>query len=102
MLIIGRSFAVCSTEGVAIFSLDHSKLFDPFELNVQVTPEQVQKMLKSGEYATALKMALQLNESEIICKVFLETETSQRISYYYIVKSIFIVHNFLLTYFVFR
>uniref|UniRef100_A0A0N5AL32 WD_REPEATS_REGION domain-containing protein n=1 Tax=Syphacia muris TaxID=451379 RepID=A0A0N5AL32_9BILA len=73
----GRSFAVCSTEGVAIFSLDHSKLFDPFELNVQVTPEQVQKMLKSGEYATALKMALQLNESEIICKVFLETETSQ-------------------------
>uniref|UniRef100_A0A1I8EA68 U3 snoRNP-associated protein Utp1 n=1 Tax=Wuchereria bancrofti TaxID=6293 RepID=A0A1I8EA68_WUCBA len=73
----GRSFAVCSTEGVAIFSLDHRNLFNPFELGIQVTPASIEDALKEGEYSAALKMALQLNQSEIIENVLLCTPVAQ-------------------------
>ncbi|MCP9257542.1 hypothetical protein DINM_000890 [Dirofilaria immitis] len=73
----GRSFAVCSTEGVAIFSLDHRNLFNPFELGISVTPVSVENALKEGEYSAALKMALQLNEAEIIENVLLCTPVAQ-------------------------
>lgn len=76
-LFSGRSFAVCSTEGVAIFSLDHRNLFNPFELGVDVTPVSVKNALKEGEYSTALKMALQLNQTEMIETVLLSTPVAQ-------------------------
>uniref|UniRef100_A0A915PYK6 Small-subunit processome Utp12 domain-containing protein n=1 Tax=Setaria digitata TaxID=48799 RepID=A0A915PYK6_9BILA len=73
----GRSFAVCSTEGVAVFSLDHRNLFNPFELGVLVTPTAVENALKEEEYSTALKMALQLNQTEMIENVLLYTPVAQ-------------------------
>uniref|UniRef100_A0A0R3RJZ7 WD_REPEATS_REGION domain-containing protein n=1 Tax=Elaeophora elaphi TaxID=1147741 RepID=A0A0R3RJZ7_9BILA len=73
----GRSFAVCSTEGVAVFSLDHRNLFNPFELGIQVTPVSVENALKEGEYSAALKMALQLNQAEMIENVLLCTPVAQ-------------------------
>ncbi|VBB30467.1 unnamed protein product [Acanthocheilonema viteae] len=73
----GRSFAVCSTEGVAVFSLDHRNLFNPFELGIQVTPITVENALKEREYSAALKMALQLNQAEMIENVLLCTPVAQ-------------------------
>lgn len=73
----GRSFAVCSTEGVSVFSLDHRNLFNPFELGIEVTPVSVENALKEGEYSAALKMALQLNQSEMMENVLLCTPVAQ-------------------------
>lgn len=35
----GRSFAAATTEGVLIFSVDESFIFDPTDLDIDVTPE---------------------------------------------------------------
>lgn len=35
----GRSFAAATTEGVLIFSIDESFIFDPTDLDIDVTPE---------------------------------------------------------------
>lgn len=60
-----------------MFSLDHRNLFNPFELGIQVTPISVENALKEGEYSAALKMALQLNQSEMIENVLLCTPVAQ-------------------------
>lgn len=39
----GRRFAVCSTEGVAIYSLDTVSLFDPFQLDTQTSPDVIRR-----------------------------------------------------------
>lgn len=76
-LFAGRSFAVCATEGVTLFSLDHRNLFNPFELGVEVTPASIEDELKKGEYSAALKMALRLNQTNIIENVLLCTPVMQ-------------------------
>ncbi|MFH4983273.1 hypothetical protein AB6A40_009982 [Gnathostoma spinigerum] len=73
----GRSFAVCSTEGVAVFSLDHRKMFDPFQLAIDVTPKNVRHALAEGDFSTALCMSLRLNQSNIIEEVVLGTPVAQ-------------------------
>lgn len=35
----GRSFAAATTEGVLIYSIDESFIFDPTDLDIDVTPE---------------------------------------------------------------
>lgn len=35
----GRSFAAATTEGVLIYSIDESFIFDPADLDMDVTPE---------------------------------------------------------------
>lgn len=72
-----RSFAVCSTEGVAIFSLDHRNLFNPFELGLEVTPANIHNALKEGEFSSALKMSLRLNEADLTENVLLNTPVAQ-------------------------
>ena len=39
----GRRFAVCSTEGVAVFSLDTVSMFDPFQLDSQTNSNLIRK-----------------------------------------------------------
>ena len=35
----GRSFAAATTEGVLVYSIDESFIFDPTDLDIDVTPE---------------------------------------------------------------
>ena len=35
----GRSFAASTTEGVLVYSIDDSFMFDPVDLDIDVTPE---------------------------------------------------------------
>jgi periodic tryptophan protein 2 len=62
----GRSFAVASTEGLLVYSLDDSLVFDPIELGEDVTPEATFAALEDGHYARALLLALHLNEGSVI------------------------------------
>lgn len=70
----GRSWAAASTEGLLIYSLDHSHLnnadFDPFDLSLDLTPDSVLSTLASRSYLPALIMAFRLNEQALIQKVF--------------------------------
>ena len=57
-----REFAATTTEGLLIYSLDSQTLFDPFELELEVTPVATRLALGRQEYGRALSMALKLNQ----------------------------------------
>ncbi|XP_003396174.1 periodic tryptophan protein 2 homolog [Bombus terrestris] len=62
----GQAWAAATTEGLLLYSLDAGLVFDPFELELGITPEAVKKALSQMEYAKALMMALKLNEKLLI------------------------------------
>lgn len=70
----GRSFCAASTEGLLIYSLDNSGMedFDPFDLDIDVTPQNIRAMLKQGEpeYLKALVMAFRLNDRGLLRQVY--------------------------------
>ena len=67
----GRAWAAASTEGLLLYSLDGDQVaFDPFDLDVDITPESIQATLDSREYLKALVMAFRLNEQPIIRTVY--------------------------------
>lgn len=65
----GRSWAAATTEGILLYSLDETLVFDPFELEIDITPENILLKLKESNYLHALLMSLRLNEQEITKKV---------------------------------
>ncbi|KAI9744190.1 MAG: hypothetical protein M1818_002342 [Claussenomyces sp. TS43310] len=67
----GRSFCAASTEGLLIYSLDTTPLFDPFDLDVTVTPSSTLHVLqKEKDYLKALVMAFRLNEAPLLRQVY--------------------------------
>ncbi|KAG8430148.1 hypothetical protein GDO86_018389 [Hymenochirus boettgeri] len=62
----GRSWAATSTEGLLVFSLDSSTVFDPFDLDEEVTAGAVRRALHVGEWTRAIVMALRLNEDPLL------------------------------------
>ncbi|XP_072746564.1 periodic tryptophan protein 2 homolog [Anoplolepis gracilipes] len=58
----GQAWAAVTTEGLLIYSLDIGLMFDPFQLELGVTPDTVKETLDERDYAKALMMALKLNE----------------------------------------
>lgn len=65
----GRAWAAASTEGVLVYSLDRSMVFDPFELTRDVTPATIRAALKEKDYSQAVVMALRLNEDPLTVEV---------------------------------
>lgn len=66
----GRVWAAASTEGLLMYSLDDSITFDPFDLDMDLTPQSVLQVLTSGEYLKALVMAFRLNEKVLIRRTY--------------------------------
>ncbi|KAF2744900.1 WD40 repeat-like protein [Sporormia fimetaria CBS 119925] len=66
----GRAFCAASTEGLLIYSLDNSLLFDPFDLDITVTPASTLETLKQRDYLKALVMAFRLNEKGLVRAVY--------------------------------
>jgi periodic tryptophan protein 2 len=67
----GRSFCAASTEGLLIYSLDSMPLFDPIDLDLDITPASTLHVLeKEKDYLKALVMAFRLNEAPLVRKVF--------------------------------
>lgn len=65
----GRAWAATTTEGLLVYSLDSNLVFDPFDLDIDITPSSVKKTLAKGEYSTALMLAFRLNEKDVIQEV---------------------------------
>ncbi|KAL2002671.1 hypothetical protein VTN02DRAFT_6206 [Thermoascus thermophilus] len=80
----GRSFCAASTEGLLIYSLDTEFVFDPFDLDIDITPDSILATLDAAKKAgaatssddnessflKALIMAFRLNESALIHRVY--------------------------------
>lgn len=69
LLLVGRSWAAASTEGLVVYSLDSDVVFDPFQLDCDVTPEKMQEASNNREHTKALLMSLRMNEPKLICQV---------------------------------
>jgi periodic tryptophan protein 2 len=67
----GSAFCAASTEGLLIYSLDNTLQFDPFDLNMEITPASTLAVLQNEkDYLKALVMAFRLNEAGLIKRVF--------------------------------
>ena len=66
----GRSFCAASTEGLLIYSLDQTLQFDPFDLDITITPATTMETVDKGSYLLALIMAFRLNERSLIRTVY--------------------------------
>lgn len=64
----GRSWAAATTEGVLVYSMDESFIFDPTDLDIDVTPEAVDAALSEDQPKRALILSLRLNEDALIRK----------------------------------
>ncbi|KAJ3349793.1 hypothetical protein GGF32_005278 [Allomyces javanicus] len=62
----GRAWCAASPEGLLIYALDDRVLFDPFDLDVDITPTAIADAVQAREYATALLMALRLSEPALV------------------------------------
>ena len=69
VILLGREWAATTTEGLLVYSLDKNLFFDPFDLDMDITPDNVKKTLKDKEYTTALMLAFRLNEQNLIEEV---------------------------------
>lgn len=72
----GRAFCAASTEGLLVYSLDTSVQFDPFDLDVDVTPSSTLKTLTRGEHLKALVMAFRLSNNKLLTRVYRYVPTS--------------------------
>ena len=66
----GQAFCAASTEGLLIYSLDPNLQFDPFDLDVTVTPSSTLAVLSGSDYPRALVMAFRLNMPSLIRRVY--------------------------------
>ncbi|GAA93661.1 uncharacterized protein L969DRAFT_53454 [Mixia osmundae IAM 14324] len=67
----GRSWGAASTEGLLVYSLDDQQAtFDPFDLEIDITPETIAETLAAREYLKATIMAFRLNEHAVIKSVY--------------------------------
>ncbi|KAF7559042.1 hypothetical protein G7046_g5113 [Stylonectria norvegica] len=67
----GTAFCAASTEGLLIYSLDNDLQFDPFDLNIEITPASTLAVLENDrDCLKALVMAFRLNEAGLIKRVF--------------------------------
>lgn len=66
----GRSFCAASTEGLLIYALDNVLQFDPFDLDINITPASTLEAVKERDFLRALVMAFRLNERPLIRRVY--------------------------------
>lgn len=66
----GRAFCATSTEGLLVYSLDNALQFDPFDLDINITPASTLQAIKDKDFLLALVMAFRLNERLLIRRVY--------------------------------
>lgn len=71
------AFAAASTEGLLVYSIDDTMVFDPFDLDVDVTPQTTLESLNNKSYLESLVMAFRLNEDYLIQRVYEAIPASQ-------------------------
>ncbi|KAK4882916.1 hypothetical protein RN001_006235 [Aquatica leii] len=97
----GQMWAAATTEGLLIYSLNVGLVFDPWDLQIGVTPATVRKAISSEDHTNALIMAMKINETNLIQEViehipYKDVElTVSSLSEQYVERLLRIVANFL-------
>ncbi|CAG9825111.1 unnamed protein product [Phaedon cochleariae] len=83
----GQSWAAATTEGMLVYSLNGSGgVFDPWELQLGITPMAVREAVEDRDFANALIMSMKLNEVDLIQEVIESTppkdKSSRHLEYY--------------------
>lgn len=74
----GRAWSACTTEGLLIYSIDTTTMFDPIDINETITPSSIRQTLyDKADSALALLMALKLNEKSLIAEIIENIETNK-------------------------
>ncbi|KAJ3417297.1 hypothetical protein HDV05_005753 [Chytridiales sp. JEL 0842] len=74
----GRTWSAASTEGLLVYSLDETIMFDPFDLEIDITPQSIMEVLEEQkDYLRALVMAFRLGERQFTEKVLDTVPTSE-------------------------
>jgi len=61
-----RMWAATTTEGLLVYSLDLTAIFDPFELEEEITPATIRRNIAEKQFSTALLQATKLNEKNLL------------------------------------
>ena len=62
----GTGWAAASTEGLLLYSLNETLVFDPFDLDIELTPSSVRDAIARGDSLVALILAFRLNERPLL------------------------------------
>ncbi|XP_018569437.1 periodic tryptophan protein 2 homolog [Anoplophora glabripennis] len=65
----GQQWAAATTEGLLIYSLNSDLVFDPWDLQIGITPAAVREAVEEQDFANALIMSMKLNEAKLIQEV---------------------------------
>ncbi|XBW38103.1 hypothetical protein QEN19_003697 [Hanseniaspora menglaensis] len=63
-------FACTSTTGLLIYSIDDTSIFDPFDLDFDITPMSIKEAIVEKEYLEAFIMSFRLNDFHLINEVY--------------------------------
>lgn len=63
------AFAAATTEGLLIYSTNTEVVFDPFDLDLDITPQSVYSSIVQKDWVVSLVMSFRLNEQNILDKV---------------------------------
>lgn len=58
----GQSWSAATTEGLLIYSIDTGLVFDPFELEIGITPSTIKRTLAMQEYSKGIFFSLQFQK----------------------------------------
>ncbi|KXS20166.1 WD40 repeat-like protein [Gonapodya prolifera JEL478] len=72
----GRSWAAATTEGLMIYSVDDDIAFDPFDLDIDVTPQTTKRVVAQGDWTRALVMSFRLGDRKLTQFVVEQTPTN--------------------------
>ncbi|KAL1110403.1 hypothetical protein AAG570_007934 [Ranatra chinensis] len=62
----GQEWAAVTTEGLLLYSLNDSYVFDPFQLEETITPASILEARAHKNFSTALMMAIRLNDVKLV------------------------------------
>ena len=69
-----------------MYTLESDIVFDPFQLDCDITPDKILQASINKEHTKALVMSLRINEVDLVCQVMEEVKPSDsksRVSLFY-------------------
>ncbi|KAF7277818.1 hypothetical protein GWI33_009234 [Rhynchophorus ferrugineus] len=65
----GQQWAAATTEGLLVYTLSDGMIFDPWDLQINITPMAVRRAIEKRDFLEALTMSIKMNEANLIQEV---------------------------------
>eukprot|EP00483_Globobulimina_turgida_P002597 UN02601 len=75
----GEMWAAATSDGLLLYSQNDLSIFDPIDLDINITPQTIKKEIKLKSYSKALIMSIKLND-KLLIKQVIESVPNQQIS----------------------